>query len=80
MFLSMRSQKASLVPLFKLGEMVTRVKMQMDDILESSGAVILSDDNPYARFAGWGEEAVSAIFKSLQSLPQIDIPIKSNEL
>ena len=65
MFASIMSQKTSLVPLFKLGDMVTRVKMQVDDTLDSSRAVVVRDDNPAARFSGWGEEALSAVFKPL---------------
>ena len=80
MFASMRSQRTSLVPLFKLWNMVTRVKMQVDDTLDSSGAVVVPDDNPEAGFSGWGEEAVSAVFKPLQSPPQIDIPTEDDEL
>ena len=36
MFTSMRSQKISLVPLFKLKDTDTRVKMQVDDTLDNS--------------------------------------------
>ena len=65
MFASIMSQKTSLVPLFKLGDMVTRVKMQVDDTLDSSGAVVIPDDDPEAGYSGWGEEAVSRVFKPL---------------
>ena len=52
MFASIMSQKTSLVPLFKLGDMVTRVKMQVDDTLDSSGAVVIPDDDPEAGYSG----------------------------
>ena len=79
-FASMKSQRTSLVPLFKLGDVVTRVEMQVDDTLDSSGAVVVPDDCPEAGYSGWGEEAVSAVFKPLQSPPQIDNPIEDDEL
>ena len=44
MFASMRSQRTSLVPLYKLGDAVTRVKMQVDGTLDSSGAIVIPDD------------------------------------
>ena len=44
----MRSQRTSLVPLFKLRDVVTRVKMQVDDTLDSSRAVVILDDDPEA--------------------------------
>ena len=65
MFASIISQKTSLVPLFKLGDMVTRVKMQVDDTLDSSGAVVIPDDDPEAGYSGWGGEDVSRVFKPL---------------
>ena len=78
----MRSQRTSLVPLFKLGDAVTRVKMQVDDTLDSCGAVVISDDCPKAGagYSSWGEEAVPALFKPLQSPPQIDVQIENDEL
>ena len=69
MFASMRSQKTSLVPLFKLGDTVTRVKLQVDDTLDVSGAVVVPDNSPEAGYSGWGQEAVFAVFKPLQSPP-----------
>ena len=76
----MISQRTPLVPLFKLRDAVTRVKMQVDDTLDSCGAVVIPDDDPEAGYSGWGEEAVSAVFKPLQSPPQIDIQTKDDEL
>ena len=51
--------------MFKLRDAVTRVKMQVDDTLDSSGAVVIPDDDPEAGYSGWGEEAVSRVFKPL---------------
>ena len=45
MLVAMRSQRTSLIPLFKLGDVVTRVKMQVDDTLDSCGAVVIPDDS-----------------------------------
>ena len=55
-------------------------KMQVEDTLDSSGAVVIPDDNPEAGFSGLGEEAVSVVFKPLQSHSQIDILTKDDEL
>ena len=62
MFASMRSQRTSLVPLFKPRDTVTRVKMQVDDTLDSSGTVVTADDDPEAGYSGFGEEAICAVF------------------
>ena len=78
MFASIRSQRTSLIPLFKLRDAITRVEMQVDDTLDSSGAVVILDDCLEAGHSSWGEEAVSAVFKPLQSPPQIDIPTEYN--
>ena len=61
-------------------ETITRVKIQVDDTLDGSGAVVILDDNPEVFHPSWGEEAVPAVFKPLQSLPQIDIKTKEDEL
>ena len=52
----------------------------MDDTLDGSGTVVLSDDDPEVVHPGWGEEAVPAVFKPLQSPPQIDIKTKEDQL
>ena len=36
---------------------------------DSCGAYVVSDDCPEAGYSGWGEEAVPAVFKPLQSPP-----------
>ena len=76
----MRSQRTSLVPLFRLGDVVTKVKMQVDDTLDGSGAVVIPDDNPEEVHPGYGEEAVFAMIKLLQSPPQNDIKTEEDEL
>ena len=80
MFPLLRSQRTSLISLYKLRDVVTRVKIKVDDTLDSSEAVFVLDDDPEAGYSGWGEEAVSAVFKPLQSPPQIDIKTEDDEL
>ena len=76
----MRSQRFSLAPLFKLGDAVTRVKMQVFDTLDSSGTVVIPDDSPEAGYPGWGQEVVPAVFKPLQSPPKANIQAEEDEL
>ena len=52
MFTSMRSQRTFLIPLFKLRDMVTRVKMQVDDTLDSCWDIVYLDDCPKAGYSG----------------------------
>ena len=55
MFASMRSERTSLVPLFKLRDLVTKVKLQVDDTLDISGAAVILDGDPEAGYpAGRG--------------------------
>ena len=58
MFASMRSQRTSLVPLFKLTDFLAKVKQQVDETLDISVAVVVLDGDPEASFPGWGEEDV----------------------
>ena len=74
----MRSQRTSLVPLFKLGELVTKVKLQVDDTLDISWAVVVPD--PEAGYPGWGEEDVPAVFKPLLAPPQVTVNSEVDEL
>ena len=67
MFLSIWSQRTSLVPLFKISYEVTNVKLQVDDTLKSCRAVVVLDDDPEVGYSGWGQEAVPAVFRLLQS-------------
>ena len=68
----MRAQRLSLALLFKLGDAVTGVKIQVDVTLDSSGAVA-AQDVPEAGYSAWGQEVVPAMFESLQSPPRVDI-------
>ena len=48
MFASMKSQRTSLVPLFRLTDSVTQVKQHVDETLDISGAVVIPESNPEA--------------------------------
>ena len=61
LFALMRSQRTSLVPLFKLTNFVARVKQCVDETLEISGADVVQDDNPEAGFTDRGEEDVPSV-------------------
>ena len=80
MFASMRSQRTALVPLFKLGDDITRIKRDVEDTMGSCGAVIAPRDNPDAGHLGWGEETITAVYRPLQLPPQIDIDMKPDEI
>ena len=80
MFAFMRSQRASLVPLFKLRDEIGKVKWEMDDTLDSCGAVVLPRDNPEAGYSSWGQETVSVVFRPLQSPPQVEIAAEVDKL
>ena len=75
----MRSQRFSQAPLFKLGDAVTRVKIQEDVTMDSSRAVV-APDVPGAGYSGWGQEVVPAMFESLQLLPWVDIQAEDDEI
>ena len=78
MFGSLKSQRTSLVPLFRLLDKVVQVKQTVDDTLDMSGAVVTPEDHPEAGpNPGWGEEDVPAIFRPLLSSP--DLPLEQEE-
>ena len=52
----------------------------MNDTLDSCGAVVAGKDDPVSGFTGWGQETVPALFRPLQSCPQIDIPQEDDKL
>ena len=80
MFTSMRAQRTSLVPLFKLGDEITKVKQEMKDTLDSSKAVVIPRDHPEAGYSSWGQETVSSVSRPLQSPPQINVEEELAEL
>ena len=75
MFYSLRSQRTSLVPLFRLLDSVAQVKQKVDDTLDMSGAVVTPEGQPeVGPNPGWGEDDVPAIFRPLLSSP--DVPLE----
>ena len=66
---SIKSQRTSLILLFRLTDQITLVIQQVDETLDISGAVVVPEGNPEAGHAGWGEEDVPAIFRPLLSSP-----------
>ena len=66
----MKSQRTSLVPLFRFVDKVAQVKQRVDETLDISGAVVIPEDNPEAGYTGLGEEDVPTIFKPLWLLPR----------
>ena len=65
MFKSMKSQRTSLVLLFKLTDEVMKVKLEVDDTLDSCEAAIVGEDHEEAVFSRLGQELVPAVFKPL---------------
>merc|ERR1711867_179054 len=80
MFGSMKSQRTSLVPLFRLTDHITQVKQQVDETLDISGAVVVPEGHPEAGVnPGWGEDDVPAIFRTLLSSPKVPLEQKADD-
>ena len=78
MFGSLKSQRTSLVPLFRLLDSFDQVKQKVDDTLDMSGAVVTLEGHPEAGpNPGWGEDDVPAIFRPLLSSPEV--PLEQEE-
>ena len=73
MFGSLKSQRTSLVPLFKLTDSVTQIKQCVDETLDICGADVVAEKHPEARFSVWGEEDVPVIFRLLLTSPQVPL-------
>ena len=72
MFSSLKSQRTSLVPLYRLLDKVVQVKQTVDDTLDMSGAVVTPEGHPEAGpNPGWGEEDIPTIFRPLFSSPDM---------
>ena len=67
---SIRSQRTSLVPLFKLADKVTEVRMEVLDIIEACKVTVFGEDDAKAKFIDCGLGGVSAMLPSLQSPPK----------
>ena len=74
MFGSLKSQRTSLVLLFKLLDRLVEVKQQVDDTLDMSKAVIAPVSHPdVAPNPGWGEDDVPAMFMPLLIPPEASL-------
>ena len=80
MFASMRSQRTSLVPIFILRDLIAKVKLQVDEFLDISGAVVILDGDPEAGYPSLAEEYVPAAFKPLVVPPQVTVKTEVDEL
>ena len=81
MFGSLRSQRTSLVPLFKLLDKVAEVKQTVDDTLNMSKAVVASVSHPdVAPNPGWGEDDVPALFMPLLIHPEVSLEQEDKDL
>ena len=79
MFGSLKSQRTSLVLLFKLLDKVAEVKEMVDDTLDMSKAVVTPEGHKeFGPNPGWGEDNVPAIFRPLQASPEV--LLEDNEL
>ena len=81
MFGSLKAQRTSLVPLFKLLDKVAEVKQMVDDTLDMSKAVVTPEGHSeVGPNPGWGEEDVPAIFRPLLSPPEVPLEREEDEL
>ncbi len=72
MFGSLKSQRTSLVQLFRLLDSAAQVKQKVDDTLDMSKAVVtLEGHHEVGPNPGWGEEDVPAIFRPLLASPEV---------
>ena len=70
-----RLQSNSLVPLFKLRDLVAKVKLQVYHSLDVSRAVAVQDSDSEACHSSWEDEDIPALFKPL--LNPLQVAIKS---
>ena len=72
MFGSLKSQRTSLVPLFKLLDKVAQVKQTVDDTVDMIKAVVAPERHKeFGPNPGWGEDDVPAIFRPLLAPPEV---------
>merc|ERR1711867_9939 len=81
MFGSLKSQRTSLVTLFKLLDKVAEVKQMVDDTLDMSKAVVTPEGHSgVGPNSGWGEDDVPAIFRPLLAPPEVLLEKEDDEL
>ena len=76
----MKSQRTSLVPLFRLTDQITQGKQHVDETLDICRAIVVPDGDPKLGHTGWGEEDVPTIFKPLLHSPQVSLVQEEDEL
>ena len=70
----MKSQRISLVLLFRLTDHIAQVKQQVNKTVDISGAVVVPEGHPEAVVnPSWGEDDVPAIFRPLLSSPKVPL-------
>ena len=72
----MRTQRASLVPLFMAANKAVRVRGLVDDTLAECGVAVMDDDNPRVVYTGLGHE-VGRLPSSLRLLLDMNISFTS---
>ena len=65
--------RAQLVPLFKLADEVTRVRMEVEETMDACEAAVIGKDQVNAYFLGWGQEFVPALLRLLQFPPKFTL-------
>ena len=69
----LKSKRTSLVPLFKLVDEVTRVRMEVTGTLEAYGAVFVGGDHAKSCFLGWRQDTFPSMLRPLQSPPKFTV-------
>ena len=72
-FASIRMQRTSLVPLFKLVDELTQVKRDMDDTLDGCEAGVAGKDDPSSDFIGWGGSPSLHCFDLCRPTPKLTL-------
>ena len=78
MFASTKSQRTSLVSLFRLTDQVTQFKQHVDETFDICGAV--PEGDPESGETGWGEDDVPTIFRPLLHSPQVPLAQEEDDL
>ena len=72
---SKRSKITALVPLFKLTDESHKVKMNVEDTLDTYGAVVIVLEHKRAKFQGFDIKTVSPMLRKLQMVsgPKVNV-------
>ena len=81
MFGSLKAQRTTLVPLFKLLDRIVEVKQKVDDTLDMSKAVVAPVGHPdVGPNPGWGEKNVPSMFRPLLTSPEVTLVQEDKEI